>query len=139
MNGRIFAAGAVIVVALGILFFTLNSNPGSTPATLVSPMAAQAPASSSPSVNEVTVQVTASGFVPQTLTVKAGTKVTWVNQSGQAISINSNPHPIHTDYPPLNLGRVDDGGSVSLVFDKAGTYGYHNHLNPSQTGMVVVE
>ncbi len=144
MNNRFVAAGAVIIVALVALFFALRSNPGGATQNLVtSPMAAGStavtPTPEATSNSEVTVQVTASGFDPQTVTVKAGTKVTWMNNSGQTVSINSNPHPIHTDYPPLNLGRVDDGGSVSLVFDKPGSYGYHNHLQPSQTGEIIVQ
>ena len=74
-----------------------------------------------------------------TFLVTAGTKVTWTNSSGSIANVSSDPHPIHTNYPPLNLGKFDDGGSVSLVFDKPGTYGYHNHLIPSQTGKVIVE
>ncbi len=88
---------------------------------------------------EAKVTVTESGFSPETLTVKTGTEVTWVNNGGAAVQIASSPHPTHTDYPPLNLGVVQDGESVSLVFDQAGTYKYHNHLNPSQKGTLVVE
>lgn len=28
-------------------------------------------------------------------------------------TVNSSPHPAHTDYPPLNLGDLPDGGEVS--------------------------
>lgn len=86
-----------------------------------------------------TVTVTSSGFEPQTITINAGGKVTWVNKSGADVSINSNPHPVHTDYPPLNLGIVGSNGSISLIFPSPGTYGYHNHLIPSQKAMVVVK
>lgn len=89
--------------------------------------------------NEAIVTVTASGFAPQTLTIKAGTKVVWMNKSGTAVTVNSAVHPTHLVYPPLNLGEFGDGSSVQLVFDKPGTYKYHNHLNPSQTGTIVVE
>ncbi len=88
---------------------------------------------------ETTVNATANGFEPQTVTVKAGAKVTWVNKSGAVANVSSAKHPTHLLYPPLNLGNVTDGQSVSLVFDTAGTYKYHNHLDASQTGTVVVE
>ncbi|MCL4418819.1 cupredoxin domain-containing protein [Patescibacteria group bacterium] len=87
----------------------------------------------------VNVTVTKSGFNPQTVTIKAGTKVIWQNQSGDMATVNSDPHPTHQIYPPLNLGGFANGASVQLVFDKPGTYGYHNHLNPGQTGTVVVQ
>lgn len=91
------------------------------------------------STQQATVKLTQNGFDPSTLTIKAGTKVTWVNQSGETATVNSDPHPIHTDYPPLNLDEFSNGGTLSLTFDKPGTYGYHNHLNPSEHGTIVVQ
>ncbi|MDE2026098.1 MAG: cupredoxin domain-containing protein [Patescibacteria group bacterium] len=85
------------------------------------------------------ITLTADGFSPSTLTVKVGTRVRWVNKSGQLGDVDSDPHPTHTSYPPMNFGTFSDGSSVELVFNKAGTYHYHNHLNPSQQGTIVVE
>lgn len=85
------------------------------------------------------VTLTQNGFSPSTITVKAGTKVMWTNKSGEAATVNSDPHPVHTDYPPLNLGSFSDGGTLSLTFDKPGRYGYHNHLNPGERGTVIVQ
>ncbi|MBI4004943.1 cupredoxin domain-containing protein [Candidatus Roizmanbacteria bacterium] len=89
------------------------------------------------SQNKVTLSI--DGFSPETLSIKAGTKVTWINKSGSVASINSAVHPTHLVYPSLNLGEVQDGASVSLTFDKPGTYKYHNHLNPSQKGTIVAQ
>lgn len=83
--------------------------------------------------------VTKNGFEPETVVIKAGTKVVWLNQSGGAATINSAVHPDHLLYPPLNLGQFNDGSTVSLVFGKSGKYTYHNHLNPKQTGTIIVE
>ncbi len=88
---------------------------------------------------QASITLTANGFSPATLTIKLGAKVTWANKSGSAATVNSNPHPVHTAYQPLNLGNFSDGGTLSLTFDKPGTYGYHNHLNPSQSGTIVVQ
>lgn len=85
------------------------------------------------------ITLTPDGFSPSTLTIKAGTLVRWVNKSGQLGDVDSDPHPTHTSYPPMNFGTFSDGSSVELVFDKPGTYHYHNHLNPSQHGTVVVQ
>lgn len=87
----------------------------------------------------VTVNATASGFEPKTVNVKVGSKVTWVNKSGGVADVSSAKHPTHLVYPPLNLGNFADGASVSLVFKDKGTFKYHNHLDASQTGEVVVE
>lgn len=102
-----------------------------------SPATSQASTTAQQSQNTVTL--TANGFSPATLTIKAGQKVTWINKSGEEATVNSDPHPTHTAYPPLNLGSFPDGGTLSLTFDKAGKYGYHNHLNPSARGTIVVE
>lgn len=68
-----------------------------------------------------------------------GTTVVWVNNNGQAATVNSDPHPTHTLFPFLNLGGFEDGSSVSAKFDKVGVYTYHNHLDPTETGTVIVE
>ena len=86
-----------------------------------------------------TIDVTIQGFDPKTITVKTGTLITWINKTGKDSAIASDPHPTHRAYPSLNLGKFPDGNGVSLIFDKAGTYGYHNHFIPAQTGKVVVE
>jgi plastocyanin len=96
-------------------------------------------APSAPLAGTNTVILSDTGFSPQTLTIKPGDNVTWVNQSQSDATVNSDPHPTHTDYPPLNLGSFLPGASLSLIFNSPGTYKYHNHLNPSQTGTVVVK
>ncbi len=85
------------------------------------------------------ITLTENGFSPQNLTIKQGTKVEWQNESGSDATVNSAPHPEHTAYTPLNLGKFADGETLSLVFDTPGTYKYHNHLNPKQFGSIVVE
>lgn len=85
-----------------------------------------------------TVILNGRSFSPAVLTVSPGVVVTWINNSGDVATVNSNPHPSHTNYPPLNLGKFDNGESLSLTFEQPGTYGYHNHLNPGQTGQIVV-
>lgn len=97
------------------------------------------PAGSAITPQTVGVTLTSSGFAPQSLTVKAGTKVVWTNNSGVSATVNSAVHPTHLVYPPLNLESFGNGETLSLVFDRPGTYKYHNHLDASQTGVVVVE
>ncbi len=79
------------------------------------------------------------GFSPQTLTVKKGDTVVWINQSGGAVTVNSDPHPTHNKNRFLNRGEFASGSSVQVTFVAAGTYGYHNHFNPSQKGTIIVQ
>lgn len=135
MNNKLIGVIIVVLVVIGALL--IFGNKGSYKgAQQTQPQ--QQPAGQS-KAGEVTVTVSEAGFAPQILTIKAGTRVVWMNKSGQAVTVNSAPHPAHTAYPPLNLGEFADGSSVQLVFDKPGEYKYHNHLNPTQFGTIVVK
>ena len=114
--------------------YSYNSN--TTTYNYASP--ATSSATSAPSTQN-TVTATADGFVPTTITITAGAAVTWINSSGTAVSINSDPHPTHQLYPLLNVGVVNSGASASITFPTPGTFTYHNHLKPSQTGTIVVK
>jgi len=96
-----------------------------------------APQQTAQAQSEVTL--TSDGFSPATLTIKSGISVTWINKSGKIATVDSDPHPLHTAYSQLNLGNFADNKTLSLTFDKPGTYGYHNHLNPSNRGTITVE
>lgn len=88
---------------------------------------------------DVNVTVNENGYEPQTVTIKLGTRVVWTNKSGGPVTVSSDAHPTHLLWPFLNLGKFDDGSNVSVVFEKSGTYTYHNHLNVAQTGKVIVQ
>lgn len=127
----------VLVVAAVVVLNTKNTAQNNTPAaTNPSPTVAQATEVKSSSTD---VKVTANGFEPKDITIKAGDKVVWTNESGTKVTVNSAVHPTHLLWPFLNLGSFDDGQNVSVVFEKAGKYTYHNHFNSSQVGSVTVE
>lgn len=144
MNSKvIISIVAAVIIGGGALLLTANRQPTQTATqqpTITAAPSAQQP-TSSPSASQTTsiVTETNTGFTPQTVTVKTGEKVTWTNKSGAMGNVSSANHPTHLVYPKLNLGDFAEGASVSLVFDTAGTYKYHNHLNPSRFGTVVVE
>jgi plastocyanin len=88
----------------------------------------------------VTVTLTDTGYSPKSVTINSGDTVKFVNDSKGRMWTASNPHPAHTDYPGFDekSGAVN-GGSYEFMFEKVGTWGYHNHLNPSLKGTVVVK
>lgn len=98
-----------------------------------------ASSSSTTDVSAAVVTYSDNGFSPVTVNAKVGQKVVFKNTSSSGIQIQSDPHPIHNLYPQLNIGAIAAGASGSTTFAKAGTYTYHNHLNPSQKGTVVVK
>lgn len=147
-NTWLWVVIAVVVIGGAVYFATQKQNnptPVPTPTkeqkmTEEEAMKKEAsPSGEDKMMKDVTVNYTATGFDPQEVKVKVGTKVTWVNKSGHAGNVSSAVHPTHQVYPKLNLGNFDDGESLELVFDEKGTFKYHNHLNPTQFGSVVVE
>lgn len=105
-----------------------------------SPEASSSTASPSASLSEAVIDVTSNGFSPGSVTMKAGGIVTWMNTDSAPHQVNSNPHPTHTDYPPLNtIGLLQPGQQKSLMFPTPGRYGFHDHLNPQYTGTVIVQ
>lgn len=141
-SGIIGVIIVVIVIVVGVIIFGKMSTSQSE-----QPIAQQSPpqnqSSSSAKTDEAVshrVEYTNQGFSPHSITIKKGETVTWVNKSGDSMWVASNPHPTHTDYPGFDeLQGVPNGGTYSFTFEKIGNWGYHNHLEPSNQGIVVVQ
>jgi len=101
-----------------------------------------------------TVTYTNAGYSPSELRIKAGETVEWENKSGQNMWTASALHPTHIVYSGTSLEshcpdlenitfdactEVPPGEEWSFTFQKAGSWGYHNHLNPTLFGKIVVE
>jgi hypothetical protein len=41
--------------------------------------------------------------------------------------------------PDLNVGLVAAGQSKTFIVTKTGTFGFHNHLNPSQKASITIQ
>jgi plastocyanin len=81
-----------------------------------------------------------SGFTPKAITVKVGTAVTWKNNGTKMMWMASAVHPTHQELPGFDqLEATGNGTSYSYNFTKQGTWKYHNHVAPGDTGTVVVE
>ena len=90
-----------------------------------------------------TVTFADSGVSPSMVTIKSGESLTWVNNSSKKVQVGSANHPTHTLNKELTNGEfVTDlapSASATVTLTTKGTWGYHDHLNPSITGKVVVE
>jgi plastocyanin len=72
-------------------------------------------------------------FTPQTLTVKAGTTVTWTNR-------DDIPHGIASQNNAFaRSNALDTDDSYSFTFTTPGTYKYFCYVHPHMTGTIVVE
>lgn len=79
------------------------------------------------------------GFVPDRLEIGVGETVVFVNASGADFWPASNIHPTHEILPEFDsLEPVPSGQVWEFVFDEAGQWQYHDHLNPSEGGVVIV-
>jgi len=86
------------------------------------------------------VKFTGTAFEPQTLTIKQGDTVKFENKSSDDFWPASNNHPTHLLYPGFDAKKPYlSGESYSFTFEKVGRWGYHNHLDPSIMGVIVVK
>ncbi len=70
-------------------------------------------------------------FVPQVIDVKIGTSVTWTNQENTGHWVASDPYPKNDALKSLNSkGPLQQNEAYTYTFDKAGTYTYHDDLQP---------
>jgi len=103
---------------------------------------------SPPPAGTHTVEVTSAGFSPSSLTINAGETVVFVNRDSSPHWPASDVHPTHQAYPEPGgcIGSKFDacrplaqGESFSFTFNQRGSWRYHDHLNPSSTGTIVVQ
>jgi plastocyanin len=71
-------------------------------------------------------------FAPKTVTVKAGTTVTWTNQ-------DDTPHTVTSATKQFRSAALDTGDKFTFTFLTPGTYQYFCSLHSRMTGTIVVE
>ena len=71
-------------------------------------------------------------FLPQRITVKAGTTVTWINEDDV-------PHTVASSGKVFKSKALDTADKFSFTFTTPGTYDYFCSVHPHMTGAVVVE
>ena len=137
----LIALGVLVVVVAGGIFWLLRkdspTNTNNSNSNVDS--SSSSPGSSTPTSQGATITYSDSGFSPSTVTVQTGGTVVIKNTSSHGLQFDSDPHPVHTNNPELNVGTVPAGQSTTFTPDTKGTFGYHNHLNASQKGTLIVE
>ncbi len=79
-------------------------------------------------------QIVIKGFMfkPMSLTVKAGSTVTWTNKDDE-------PHSVVSDTGLFRSGAVDTDETFSFKFDKPGVYHFTCAIHPRMVGTITVE
>jgi plastocyanin len=80
----------------------------------------------------IDVKIDNFAFTPATLTVKAGTQITWTN--GDDI-----PHTVVSDDQSFKSKVLDTDEKFTFTASKPGTYSYFCSIHPKMTGKLVVE
>lgn len=107
---------------------------------------AQAPQSGAPqaqtggeAAGQQTIEITASGFSPATVSVKKGTTVIFVNRDSTPHWPASGMHPTHQLCPGFDALRgLQTGESYRFTFNDVKECPFHDHLNVSLRGKVTV-
>lgn len=136
-----------MIIILLVGYFFLSSRKATSPtkdsdqeATQQSAITVDKTATGTADINSLVIKYTANGFQPNKLKVSTGSIITFVNESNSPMWVASNPHPAHTDLSGFDSQRgLGKGEKYSFTFTIPGTWGYHNHLTPANTGVVIVD
>ncbi|HWH10988.1 MAG TPA: cupredoxin domain-containing protein [Solirubrobacteraceae bacterium] len=109
-------------IAVGLLAFTLASHR----------TGASVPVSNAPvTATAVTVKIDNFAFKPPTLTVRTGTRVTFTNFDGT-------PHTATADQGGFDTGTLNKDKSMTITFNKPGTFAYHCQFHAFMTATIRV-
>ena len=94
-------------------------------------------AATPPPGGAATFNIVAGVVSPKQVEINVGQRVAFVNNDSSAHEIASNPHPVHTDCPPINeVGGLAPGNArLTGAFTIARTCGFHDHGQPDNTSL----
>ena len=124
----------ILFIALFVLIFATAC--ATAPASKVAP---QAETSATPGAVAFNIAIVNGQFVPATIEIPVNSYVVWTNVDNLPHFVASNPHPLHTDLPGLSSGLIKPEVKYEFQFIRPGSWGYHDHLNPSVGGTIVVK
>lgn len=123
---RILASAAILFTVLMVLNSCNKSTAYNTPTTGGT---GGNGSSGGPGANEVFIQGMA--FTPSSITVTAGTTITWTNKDAVAHTVTSKTNA-------FDSGNLGTNATFSFTFATAGTYSYYCKVHPSMVATVTV-
>lgn len=126
----------VIAIIVGVALGHKKNNTSSSSSTNSSSMNTSSSNNSAklntPPSNTDKVSITNFSFSPASVSVKAGSTVTWTNNDSVAhtVTADSGSGP--------NSGSLAPGKSYSFTYTSAGTFAYHCSVHPDMHGSVTV-
>jgi plastocyanin len=126
MRTLVLSLAVAIALGGGVAVAQSSESPSPVPA-------ASAAAVPSPEPSPIsTIHIKNFAFVPDTVTIRAGQVVRFVQDDGAA-------HTVTAADKLFDSGNLDKGQSWSHAFDKAGTYAYLCAYHPTMRGTVIVK
>ncbi|HSW96880.1 MAG TPA: cupredoxin domain-containing protein [Candidatus Saccharimonadales bacterium] len=126
-----FCIAIVMILVAGVIVVIKEQKTPRTPSPVVKKQHTPLP-------KEVTILLDKNGFSPKEVTIRIGSAIRWKNISGDKQTVNSDDYPTNQLHRELNFGVFNDSSSVSYIFTKPGTYGYHNQFHHEQQGKIIV-
>jgi plastocyanin len=117
MKTKLFYSGVIGILLAAIVFISCSKSNSYKSGS-------NAPAAASVSIKNM-------AFSPGSLSVVAGSTVTWTNS-------DTTIHTVTADNGSFNSGNIAIGATYSMVFSSTGTFTYHCVLHPEMTGKIVV-
>ncbi len=119
----IVAATLLAAIVIGVLIFALTRKEAEMPASVP------------------TVEINETGFNPLVIKVKKGERIQWVNKDSRMHQVAADPHPTGETLPSLKSAEpLLKQETYTAVFEKAGTFTYHDFLDPlGYQATVIVE
>ncbi len=113
-----------VVIAIGAVLIVVLAGDGSEGSAM------SAPSSSQAASGDVTIDIADFTYMPEDLTVRAGSKVTWANNDAA-------PHTA-TARGAFDTGNLRKGDTKTLTLKRAGTYAYICEFHPFMKATVTV-
>lgn len=137
---------AVILIVAAVVLMSLNKKDVQAPSageTIITDSNSgetvpEEPTETAETSATATIVFTNDGFTPNTLSVKKGTVVTVKNESSKRVQFSSDDHPTHRLNTEMNLKTLSAGESATFTADTVGTHGFHDHIDDSKTGTLIV-
>ena len=129
----VYAAALAATAALAIAACGGSSSSPSSSSGTTSPTTTPAGA-----VSTTTITITNNVASPKNIIVARGSQVLFINSDNQTHTMNSNPHPEHTDCPEINqvgfLGAGQRKQTGNMVTNRT-VCGFHDHDAPDVAGL----
>ncbi|GKU55095.1 cupredoxin domain-containing protein [Mycobacterium montefiorense] len=124
---------ALLATGLLLLAGCSVTKPEAHPSVMMAPDAGATPLITAPpsAANGDEVAIDGFAFAPATLTVSAGTTVTWTNRDEE-------PHTVAASDGSFHSPGMGTGATFAHVFSTAGTFDYVCSIHPMMHGTVVV-